>query len=401
MLEFEASLRQVLTLKVVSARRLDPIFHFGIPHVAVLQHARIEDEDVVREPAVRVEQRMGAEVNRTLRQGPFHQLHPVGIHLLVEVDARARRIFGHLVETVQRAVTAEADPLVPRTRIVVPDRIDRVQHGRLRRSRREGRDPRVGIQREQVQDAAGVAGGLLPAGILVALAEDERKFERDSVIETLALLVVLQRVASTELRLRCRFGDLVGSLPDLAVVVHLGRVASCAVRRKTTFGKGIANFRQVDALQNRYCRRTCLRPLYHDHRRRRDGADHEQLVIVGSCQCLLHQQHVARNQISCGLVTSHADGQRRVRGAESRRIRDLQPNGIELFFPPVELRVVDALTLHFRQQSRQRSHAVGVPPEDHLAEALWPFVGTKVASTSQARNCSHVNAPLSHLPAGR
>src|SRR3972149_10296291 len=79
MLHLQTAFAQPLTLLLVSVIRLNVVLRLRIPHVAIDQHTWIKHEQIVRESAMSVEQRMRLDVDIPLREDPLLQLHPIRI----------------------------------------------------------------------------------------------------------------------------------------------------------------------------------------------------------------------------------------------------------------------------------------------------------------------------------
>ena len=91
----------------------------------------------------------------------------------------------------------------------------------------------------------------------MTFTEQEGKFHHHGVVEHLALLVVLHRVASAGLRPLGGVGDIVGGLEDLTQVHHLRRLREAAAGAPVP-SEGVTDLGQERTVRERRCGGTTL-----------------------------------------------------------------------------------------------------------------------------------------------
>src|SRR5687768_9702232 len=280
--KFEADFRQPLTFLAVGIVVLNIVLEVRISHSPNLERGRIKNHHVVRETGMQVKQRMSLDIERALRHDPFLELHPVLIDDAIEVDTRPTLVFSQCIQTVQRSIPSQYNPLIAGASIVVEHFVYGISELRLGRGRRKDCDHVWSILRQHVEEStAGTHRLAIRTSRLVPFTEDRGKFQCDRVIEHLALLVVLHRVACTSLGIGRSVSDLVDSLEDLDEVVKLRRISRGSGRCPGTFLEYVPDFRQVCSYSNPCSRRPELPPFEHNSRSIRHRASHDHFMIVG------------------------------------------------------------------------------------------------------------------------
>ena len=345
---------------------------------------------------MRVEQRVRPEVERALRQNPTLEVHAEDLDHAVEIQTGPGLRVRQLVQRVHRAVAAEDDPLITCPRVVVEDLVDGVREGRLGRGRRELRDHARRILRQEPEQTAGIAERLaIRASRLVTLAEQEGQLHRDRMVEHLALLVVLDRIAGAGLEPRRRIGQLVGRLEDLRKVVQLRWVPGGGRRGRRTFREGVTNAGQGRVGRDRCSRRT-LRSTSDGDRATctgRRGGDDFVRVRAGDAVAgrLVHEEGIASHDV--GRVRDvRSDDQGRVGRRVAGRVVDGQAESVQLFLVPGEFRVIGRLGPDTTEQGGEWRLTSRIAEEDHFPKVLRALVSGEVTGATQSCNC-HFETP--------
>ena len=398
---FEPALGQPTPLLPIFVVVLDVVLEVRIAatHVAPDQRGEVDDVHALGVERVPRQKRMRLEHQRALGQNQLSHPHAEELDDAVVLDLRRGVVLDHLVEFVQGRVATERDPGVSGRRVEVEHRTDGVEEGFDRHRSSEDRGPRS--RRELPEAAERPLGFAVGAGRLVLRSPEDRLLDVARVVECLALLVVLDRIARTGPGFLCRVGDVVGVLEDLSVVEVLDRVPGRGIRRRRTFGVGRADLEQEQVVGDRGSRRACSTSRDVEAGVAGDRYNLDDFIVVGGGVGRgLDKQKITGLQIggrapaivgSGGAWVGAVDDDRS--GARGERAVDLQTNDVVGLVPPSEFGVVRRFALGLAHESKDRRRTIWVPEKNGFPEILRPLIGGPVSGSPQSCN-SHSWLPF-------